>query len=229
MVKCLIVDDDAASRKMFEQLISQITSWKVVSSCTNAMEARNVLQHSDVDVLFLDVEMPDISGLELLKIIKVQPEVVIISSKEKYAIDAFEYEVTDYLLKPPTRDRFMKTVERIERRLESDNENYTDNESVFVKANNQISSIQLRDIKYIEAYGDYVNIYAGADRLVVHGTMKGMENKLPADQFIRVHRSFIVRLDKINSIDDPLIVIDKKLIPIGDSYKAELMGRLKFL
>lgn len=229
MIKCLLVDDDELSLKLFEQLINRVPSWKVVNTYKNAMEARDVLQKSQIDVLFLDVEMPDISGLELLKIIKVQPEVIIISSKEKYALDAFEYEVTDYLLKPPSLERFMKTVERIERRLESDKENYANNESVFVKANNQIMSIHLKDIKYVEAYGDYVNIFTEADRLVVHGTMKGMESKLPGDQFIRVHRSFIVRLDKINSIDETLIVMGKKLIPIGESYKTELMSRLKFL
>jgi len=228
-IKCLVVDDEEMSRKMVETLVKRLENWKLVGSCESAFQARDFLQRNPVDVLFLDIEMGELSGLDLLKIIKIQPEIVIISSKEKYAIDAFEFEVTDYLLKPVALDRFMKAVERVEARLSRDEQNYSTSDSVFVKANNQIMSIKLTDIQWVEAYGDYVNIYTEKDRLVIHSTMKGIDSKLPSDQFIRVHRSYIVRLDKINAIDETLIVIGKKLIPIGDSYKAELMNRLKFL
>jgi DNA-binding LytR/AlgR family response regulator len=228
-IKCILVDDEEMSRKMVEALVNRLDNWKLIQSCENALQARDFLQKNQVDVLFLDIEMGELSGLDLLKIIKIQPEVIIISSKEKYALDAFEFEVTDYLLKPVALDRFMKAVERVESRLSRDDQNYTTSDSVFVKANNQIMSIKLTDIQWVEAYGDYVNIYTEKDRLVIHSTMKGIESKLPSEQFIRVHRSYIIRIDKINAIDETLIVIGKKLIPIGDSYKAELMNRLKFL
>lgn len=229
IIKCVVVDDEEMARKMMEQLIKRLDKWQLIASCENVMQARDFLQKNKVDVLFLDIEMGELSGLDLLKIIKVQPEVIIVSSKEKYAFDAFEFEVTDYLLKPVALDRFMKAIERVESRLARDEQNYATSESVFVKANNQIMSIKLTDIQWVEAYGDYVNIYTEKDRLVIHSTMKGIESKLPSDQFLRVHRSYIIRLDKINSIDDTLIVIGKKLIPIGDSYKGDLMNRLKFL
>ncbi|MBS1509001.1 MAG: response regulator transcription factor [Bacteroidetes bacterium] len=229
MPNCLLVDDDEMSRRTLEELIKKIKNWKLIASCSNVIEARDHLQNYSIDVLFLDVEMPDITGLEFLKMLTDTPEVVIVSSKEKYALDAFEYEVTDYLLKPVSPERFLKTVTRIENRLASDNENYSTADSVFVKANNQVVKIMLQDILWVEAYGDYVSIFTDKDRYVIHATMKGIEGKLPSDQFLRVHRSFIIRVDKINAIEDTLIVIGKKLIPIGESFKTELMSRLKFL
>jgi len=229
MLQCLLIDDEEMSRRALEELIKKIKDWKLVASCPSVMEARSFLKTDKIDVLFLDVEMPDITGLDFLKMMTATPEVVIVSSKEKYALDAFEYEVTDYLLKPVSPERFLKTVNRIENRLSGDRENYATADSVFVKANSQIVKISLNDILWVEAYGDYVSIFAGTERYVVHATMKGIEGKLPGDQFLRVHRSFIVRIDKINAIEDTLIVIGKKLIPIGESYRADLMNRLKFL
>lgn len=120
-------------------------------------------------------------------------------------------------------------MDRVESRLKENPENHVSEGSVFVKANNQVIRILLKDIQWIEAYGDYVNIFAGKDRFVIRTTMKGIEVKLPINQFLRVHRSFIVRMDQINALEDTLIVIDKKLIPIGESYRSELMSRLKFL
>lgn len=229
MPNCLLVDDDEMSRRTLEELIKKIKNWKLVASCSNVIEAREHLRNLTIDVLFLDVEMPEITGLEFLKMLTDTPEVVIVSSKEKYALDAFEYEVTDYLLKPVNPDRFLKTVTRIENRLAGDDENYSTADSVFVKANNQVVKIMLQDILWVEAHGDYVSIFTDKDRYVIHATMKGIEGKLPSDQFLRVHRSFIIRVDKINAIEDTLIVIGKKLIPIGESFKTELMSRLKFL
>ncbi|MFY7919169.1 MAG: LytR/AlgR family response regulator transcription factor, partial [Chryseotalea sp.] len=125
--------------------------------------------------------------------------------------------------------RFLKAVDRVEKRLAQEKDSYTTPESVFVKANNQIVGIRLADITWIEAYGDYVNIYTEKDRFIVHSTMKGIENKMPRDQFIRVHRSFIVRFDRIQAIEDTVVIIGKKLIPIGESYRPELMRRLNLL
>jgi DNA-binding LytR/AlgR family response regulator len=229
MLNCLLVDDEEMSRRTLEELIKKIKNWKLIASCSNVIEAREQMQNHNIDVLFLDVEMPEITGIDFLKMLTETPEVVIVSSQEKYALDAFEYEVTDYLLKPVSPERFLKTVSRIETRLAGNNENYSTADSVFVKSNNQVVKIMLQDILWVEAYGDYVSIFTDKDRYVIHATMKGIEGKLPADQFLRVHRSFIIRIDKINAIEDTLIVIGKKLIPIGESFKNELMSRLKFL
>ncbi|MCZ8355057.1 MAG: LytTR family DNA-binding domain-containing protein [Cyclobacteriaceae bacterium] len=228
-IRCLIVDDDDMSRKMLEMLVLQVKSLQLVASCNNPLQAREVLTSQPIDLLFLDMEMPDLSGLDLLKSLNSYPEVIIASAKEQYALQAFDFEVTDYLLKPVVLDRFLKAVDRVEKRLAQEKDSYTTPESVFVKANNQIVGIRLSDITWIEAYGDYVNIYTEKDRFIVHSTMKGIENKMPRDQFIRVHRSFIVRFDRIQAIEDTVVIIGKKLIPIGESYRPELMRRLNLL
>lgn len=228
-ISCIIVDDDEMSRKVLEHLIKRVENWKLLSAFSNAKDAQNFLKGTSVDVIFLDVEMPEITGIEFLKLLQTYPEVVIVSSKEKYAIDAFDFEVTDFLLKPVELERFLKTVKRIESRLNTIDESYTKSDSVFIKANNQLVNLRFADIAYVEAYGDYVNIITEKDKYIVHSTMKGIDSKLPKEKFLRVHRSFIVQVDKINSIDDTLIVIGKKLIPIGESYRSELMKRLNFL
>jgi DNA-binding LytR/AlgR family response regulator len=226
-LRTLIVDDDEMSRVVMEQILSKLQTWKLVGSCANAVEARNILKTEAVDVLLLDIEMADLNGIDFLKILKERPQVIVISSKEQYALDAFEYEVTDYVLKPVSFERFLKAVERVERNFTAlQTENHS---SIFVKANNQILNVNLTDIHYIEAYGDYISIFTEKDRLVVHSTMKGIESRLPVNQFRRVHRSFIVRQDKIHSIDETLIVIGKKLIPIGESYKTELMTSINLV
>jgi DNA-binding LytR/AlgR family response regulator len=229
IIKCILVDDEPMSRIALEVLIKRLENWELLKSCENAIEARDFLQHNTVDVIFLDIEMPEITGIEFLKMMETYPEVVIVSSKQEYALEAFEYEVSDYILKPVMLDRFMKAVTRIEGRLQVEGESFIKSDSVFIKSNGQLVSIRLESILSVEAYGDYVNIYTAKDRFVVHSTMKGIANKLPKDQFLRVHRSHIVRLDKINAIEETLIIIEKKLIPIGESYRGELMKRLNFL
>lgn len=212
-----------------EALIKRVPSLQLTGTFTNALDARQYLQNNTIDILFVDVEMPDLSGLDFIRTLTEKPEIVIASSKEKYAIDAYEIDVADYLLKPVALDRFLKAINRIEARLHVDSESKITQDSIFVKANNQLINIRLSDILYIEAYGDYVTIFTDKDRYIVHGTMKGIESKLPDEQFMRVHRSHIIRLDKINAIEDTLIQIGKKLIPIGDSYRSDLMKRLSFL
>lgn len=229
MINCLIIDDDEMSRKCLEELINKIKDWKLIASCSNVIEAREFLKEHSVDVLFLDVEMPEVTGIEFFKTLIDKPEVVIVSSLERYAVDAFDLEIADFLLKPVNADRFLKAVNRIEKRLADKTESHFIGDYVFAKVNGQAVKILLEDILWIEAFGDYVNIFTNSDRFVIHATMKGIEGKLPRDQFMRVHRSFIVRLDKISAIEDTLIIIGKKLIPTGESFRADLMSHLKFL
>lgn len=228
-IRCLIVDDDDMSRKMLEMLVQRAKNLHLIDSCSDPLVARNLLVSQPVDLVFLDMEMPDLSGLDLLKSLSSYPEIIVVSAKESYALQAFDFEVADYLLKPVGLERFLKAIDRVERRLALEGEHYATPDAVFVKANNQIISIKLADINWIEAYGDYVNIFTARERFVVHGTMKGIEGKMPRDQFVRVHRSFIVRFDKIQAIEDAAVVIGQKVIPIGESYKPELFRRLNVL
>lgn len=229
-LRCIVVDDEEMSLKLMESLIRKVATLKLLGSFTNALEARTFLSDTAIDVLFVDIEMPALSGLDFIRTLTDKPEIVITSANEKYALDAFEIEVADYLLKPITLERFVKSVARIESRIKDDAESTISQDTIFIKANNQVLSIRLSDIVYIEAFGDYVNIFTIKDtRYVVHSTMKGIESKLPLNQFVRVHRSHIVRIDKIDSIEDTVLVLGKKLITIGDSYRADLMNRLNFL
>jgi len=227
MITCAIIDDDNMSRLALETLTKRVPSMELKGSFSSALEARYFLQSNPVDLIFVDVEMPELSGLDFIRTLTNRPEIIISSSKEKYALDAFEVEVTDFLLKPVSLERFLKTVNRIESKLAATAKSV--NGSMFVKANNQLINLSLSTINYVEAYGDYVNIFTEKDRYIVHGTMKGMEAKLPGDEFVRVHRSHIVRIDKINAIEETVIIIGKKLIPIGDSYRNILMNQLSFL
>ena len=229
MIRCAIVDDEEMSRKNIEQLIKRIQDLKLVVVCKDAIEASNVLRKEKVDLVFLDVEMPEMTGIELVKSLTHKPEIVLISSKENYAVEAFEYDVADYIVKPATYERFLKAYDRVKARLTADNENLVNDDAVFVKVDSQLVKVNTGDILWVEAFGDYVNIFTETNKYIVHSTMKGMENKLSSDHFFRVHRSYIVRLQKIKAIEETLIIIGKKLIPIGDSYRSALMKRLNML
>lgn len=229
MIRCAIVDDEEMSRKNIEQLVKRVSDLKLVAICSDAVEASNVLRKEDVDLVFLDVEMPEMTGIELIKSLKRKPEIVLVTSKENYAVEAFEYDVADYIVKPATYERFLKAYDRVLARLKSDDEQSVQNDAVFVKVDTQLVKVKTSDILWVEAFGDYVNIFTETDKYIVHSTMKGMENKLSSENFLRVHRSYIVRLEKIKAIEETIIIIGKKLIPIGDSYRSSLMKRLNML
>jgi DNA-binding LytR/AlgR family response regulator len=229
VIRCAIVDDEEMSRKNIEQLVKRVSDLKLVVVCKDAIEASNALRNENVDLVFLDVEMPEMTGIELIKSLKHKPEIVLVTSKENYAVEAFEYDVADYIVKPATYERFLKAYDRVKVRMTTDDENSVNNDAVFVKVDSQLVKVKTSDILWVEAFGDYVNINTEHDKFIVHSTMKGMENKLSPEQFLRVHRSYIVRLEKIKAIEETIIIIGKKLIPIGDSYRSSLMKRLNML
>ncbi len=217
------------SRKALELLVKRVDDLSLVAVCKDAVEASNVLRTDKIDLVFLDVEMPDMTGIELIKSMTHKPEIVLVTSKDNYAVEAFEYDVADYIVKPASYERFLKAHDRVKTRLATDAEQTMDHDSVFVKIDSQLVKVKTSDILWIEALGDYANINTETNKFVVHSTMKGMENKLSKAQFLRVHRSYIVRLEKIKSIEETIIIIGKKLIPIGDSYRSVLMKRLNML
>ncbi|MEI7907118.1 MAG: LytTR family DNA-binding domain-containing protein [Bacteroidota bacterium] len=229
MIRCAIVDDEEMSRKNIEQLVKRVNDLKLVVVCKDAVEASNVLRKENVDLVFLDVEMPEMTGIELIKSLTHKPEIVLVTAKENYAVEAFEYDVADYIVKPATYERFLKAYDRVKERLSSDAENPVNDDAVFVKVDSQLVKVNTRDILWVEAFGDYVNVFTETNKYIVHSTMKGMENKLPSDNFLRVHRTYIVRVEKIKAIEETIIIIGKKLIPIGDSYRSTLMKRLNML
>lgn len=218
MIRCLIVDDENISRKFLEHFVGQTTPLILIKSCNNSEEAAKVLSEEKVDLVFLDIEMPGKSGLELLEQLEVTPLIILVSSQEKYALKSFEYEVVDYLLKPITFQRFEKAVFKAQKQL-SFKVNSPLDKTILLKATNKIVKLIFRDIIYIEAKGDYLQVHTADKKILVHGTMSEMLSKLPPAEFSRIHRSYIVRDGAIEKFDKFLVYIGGAELPLGESYK----------
>ncbi|MEM6297329.1 MAG: LytTR family DNA-binding domain-containing protein [Bacteroidota bacterium] len=229
-MNCLVVDDDEFSRNVVKHYVQKTDGLNLIAECENALEAFNELKSKEIDIVFLDVEMPEMTGIELLKALDDLPQIILVTSRSNYAVEAFEYSVTDYLVKPVKYPRFLKAVGKAETNLKATNvtvENTTD--EVFVKADNKIIKLKLSEVLYVEALSDYVIINTEARKYIIHSTMKGLEKKLPEGSFIRVHRSYIVNFNRIESIQDLNVVMPNKTIPIGASYKTRFMKKLNML
>lgn len=229
-MNCIIVDDDVMSGNAVKHLVAQIPYLNLVGIGKTPQEAILLLSNNKVDLMLLDIEMPGMSGLDLIKSMKNLPFVILITSKKEYALEAFEYNVVDYLLKPIALDRFFKAIARVKEM--GDNNPATDktNTSFFVKNNGTLVKIHSKDILWIEALGDYITIHTiDNKKFTIHSTMKMVENKLSSDRFVRVHRSFIIAVDHISSIDDNVVVIGKQLIPVGAVYRENLGRHLNLL
>jgi len=226
----LIVDDNAIARSTLSHLASQITDLTVICEYCNAMDAYNHLQTMDVDLLFLDIEMPEMSGLELTRNLKNKDTVIIFTtSKKEYAVEAFELNVADYLVKPVTPGRFLQAVNKAREILESKNntvEPTMTEEFIFVRDSNITRKLRIDDILYAEAMGDYVKFHTAQKVYAIHGTLKAAEEKLPLSKFIRVHRSYIIALSKIDTIQDGGLVVDGKFLPVADAYRKALNSRM---
>lgn len=228
-MNCLIVDDDELSRNVLEDLVNDTEFLTLVKSCESSVEAYNILQNGDIDLVFLDIEMPKMSGMELLENLTHLPQVVLVTSHEEYAAESYQYDVTDYIVKPVSQARFLKAVNRAKERIDGGAQNSTGASTIFVRADSRLVQLNTTDILYVEALGNYVNIYTPKERFTVHITMKEVLNKLPDSEFTRVHRSFIVRLDKIEAIEDNFITIGSKSISIGRAYREELSKHLNLM
>jgi DNA-binding LytR/AlgR family response regulator len=205
-MNCLIVDDDKISRRILEGFIKRTEFLNLIFSCSSAIEAVNIIRSEDIHLIFLDVEMPEMSGLEFIKTLDVRPQIILVSAHEKYAVDAFDYDVNDFIVKPVSFSRFLKAVAKVRKDQDSQQNNGGNSTYTFVKTESRIIKINMRDILRIEALADYVMIVSSKDKYIIHSTMKGIENKLPANDFMRVHRSHIIRFDKIESIDENTLV-----------------------
>jgi two-component system LytT family response regulator len=226
---CLIVDDDPLSVKMLEGLVAQTDFLKVEKTMDNPVEAMQFLRDHHVDILFLDIEMPGMSGLEMLSSMEDRPSVILVSGKADYALEAFHFDVDDYLLKPPTFARFLKAVKKVFDKVSQEQAIQFKGDFVFVKSDTALVKVDIRNVQWVEALADYVAIVTKEKKYVCHSTMKAIEAKLPIDQFVRVHRSYIVRLDQIDAIEDKTICVGNKIIPVGGTYRDGLMGRLNLI
>lgn len=233
-MNCIIIDDDDLSRRVIEEFVKRTEYLNFTQSFSSPVEAINYLkQGNEVDLIFLDIEMPEMSGIEFLTTLARPPQIIIVSSKEKYALEAFEYSVTDYLLKPVTYARFFKAVNKAFDIFANTKHDIDAEKEIFIKKNSSLVRLKYNDILWVEALENYVVINATTDKFTIHFTMKAIESQLPASRFKRVHRSFIVNISRIASIEDNSIIIKlaegKKVIPIGKSYRDKLLKEINLM
>jgi DNA-binding LytR/AlgR family response regulator len=228
-MNCIIVDDEEMSRTIIRHFVEQTQFLNLVHVCPDAITASNVLREEPVDLVFLDIEMPQMTGMELVKSLTAKPQIIFITSRTDYAVEAFEYSVTDYLVKPVTYARFLKAVEKVRDNMDLHTVSQQNPKDIYVKTDSKIVKVNLHELLYVEALADYVILHTSSGKHIVHSTMKGIEKKLNTGEFMRVHRSFIVNVEKIESIEDLSILINRKFIPIGASYKDAFYKRLNVL
>ena len=227
-LNCIIVEDELMARKSLQRFCEEHDSLNLFGVFENAEDALDFLAKESVDLIWLDVEMSGLSGLDLLKNITSMPQVVMTTSKTEYAFEAYQYQVTDYIKKPITQPRFKMAVEKVlELNVRKSTASPERNE-IYVKSEGRYIRLAYLDILYVENIGDYVKIITHKQSYIVHTTMKYLEEKL-GRSFLRVHRSFIVHLDKIVDIEENTLVIENKVIPISRANKPELLNRLNML
>lgn len=233
-MNCIIIEDDKLSSRIIEEFVGKTSDLDLVETYSNAVDAINALKKDSIQLIFLDIELPDMSGIEFLDSLEDKPQVIIISSKDKYAVDAFDHEVTDYLVKPISYARFYKAIERARKRMQMRNGlDRIGKEEIFIKKNSTLVRLRYDQILWVEALENYVIFNTFDDKFTIHFTMKAIEQKLPPGKFTRVHRSYIVNTGSIDVIEDNSVLIKTqegtKSIPIGKSYKDKLMGDINLM
>jgi DNA-binding LytR/AlgR family response regulator len=228
ILNCVIIEDEILSRKSLENLCSKNEKLNVQGSFENGKDALDYLHENPVELLFLDIEMPDMKGWELLDSLSYIPLVVVISANKEYAYDAFKYNVTDFIEKPISVANLNAALLKVNEQHEA-RKKMQSNKEMYIKANGKLVRIEFDQIMYIENLADYVKICLANTSHVIYCTMKHLESRLPSKDFMKVHRSYIINMSKINFIEDNDISIDNKLIPIARSQKTELLDRLNLL
>lgn len=226
-INCLIIDDEPTSQRVLEKYISDVDFLHLSGVCNNAIEALHELKTNDtIDLLFLDVNMPKISGLTFYKSLQNPPDVIFTTAYSQYAVDGFEVNAIDYLLKPFTFERFFMAVNKVlEKKFPIENST-KENHSILIKSNKIIHKISSNNILFIEAFGDYVKIYVEDKYILTNNTFAKILELLPKNKFFRTHKSFAINVDKINTLNGNQIAINKHLIPIGQKYKFEFLRLL---
>lgn len=230
--RCLIVDDEPIAQEVLEKYISQVDALELTDKCNNAFEAINVLHQENIDILFLDIKMPSLSGLEMLKTLESSPKVILTTAFSEFGVESYNYEILDYLLKPIAFERFLKSVNKIlmpkNTLITKDfSQERKDSESsfIFFKADKKIYKYYFKDLLFIEGSGNYVKVHSQNEKpLLVLDKLSELVNKLPSKQFIRVHKSFIINVSHIQKIEGNMIAIQDKTIPISATFKQNLAG-----
>ncbi|GAB5553575.1 MAG: LytTR family DNA-binding domain-containing protein [Saprospiraceae bacterium] len=228
-LKTMIVDDDAMARASIQALCKKAPLIDVVAICDSAEAAIEMLKKQAIDLILLDIEMQGMSGIDLLNELVQQPQVIFITSERKYAYEAFQYQVTDYLQKPIKMNRFQEAIEKVQK-VQTEIERYKKRSTdIYIKVEGRYVRLSYDEILFFEYVGDYVRIATTKGRFIIHSTLKSIDQKLKDARFLKVHRSFIINLDKIKDIEENSLVIEGAVIPISRANKPILLSRLNFL
>jgi DNA-binding LytR/AlgR family response regulator len=224
----LIVDDNKLARMSLKELVSQTKLLEFAGECSSAAEAYQFINTHQVDLLFLDIEMPGISGIDLMKSLPVKPIIIFISAKQNYAVDVFDLNVADYLIKPVTPSRLLEAITKAGKIFENRNATISivEKEYIFLKDKKALKKINISEILWIEAMGDYIKIHVPEKWYMAHTSLRQLEEKLSPEKFMKIHRSYIVALNKIDSIEDNVIHINKNTIPLADSCRQLLFEKI---
>jgi len=234
-IRCLIIDDEPLAQRVIEKYAENIPFLEIVQKCNNAVEAIEVLHNQEVDLLFLDINMPRLSGMDFLKTLKNAPLVIITTAYAEYAIQGYELDVVDYLMKPFPFDRFYKAIQKAEElikgrelpHVEPKEAHRPEETFIFVKSSKKTYKVNLDEILYIEALGDYVKIYTNEKMIISYQSLKNIEALLPAASFPRIHKSFIIALSRIDLIEGNHVKIRERQIPIGTNFKNDFEKLIK--
>lgn len=227
-LKCLIIDDEPIARQIVEKYCGYLPELEVVASCKDALQAKQVLQNSAVDVVFVDINMPVLDGLAFVKILRHPPQVIFTTAYKEYAHEAFDISACDYLLKPFSLERFIVAVDKVKEKLfpASDKKQQVEDSCIYIKSEGKIYKIDLEQLQYAEASGNHVKIVKQESQITPAMTFTSLEALLPRSKFIRVHRSFIINKHKIRLIEGNRVFIGQKEIPIGSNYKEHFFKEI---
>ena len=235
-MNCIIIDDEATARAIIGQLCSNISSLNVLEEFPNAIQAIKYLNQNKVDLIFLDIHMPDFTGFDFIETLKNPPKIILTTSDSNFAIQAFEYDcIVDYLVKPISLERFQKAIQKAEnsaikeKTIVDDKVELSSGNDLYVNIDRRLIKIDIPRIYLVEAKGDYINVKTDDKNYTVHSTLKKIEDKLPQDLFLKVHRSYIINIKKIVDIEDNSVLIKRDVIPVSRSNRPELMKRLNLL
>ncbi len=241
MIKCIIIDDEATARAIIGQMISNHPDLSLAEEFTNAIQAIKYLNQNQADLIFLDIHMPDFTGFDFIQTIKNPPAIILVTSDKNFAIEAFEYDcIVDYLVKPITEERFTKAIEKASKKKTAvvtetttapqiDKQPQDTSSEFYVNIDRRLIKIDIASINIVEAKGDYILIKTETKNYTVHSTLKKIEEKLPSNLFLKVHRTYIINVKKIIDIEDNSVLIAKDVIPVSRANRPELMKRLNML
>jgi len=228
MINCLVVDDEPIAREGIMEYVRQIDYLNPVAQCKSASEAAGLLQKHKIDLIFLDIQMPKLTGIEFVKALAEPPLVIFTTAYSEYALEGFELDVVDYLLKPISFARFLKAAEKAQNYIHARNKELTiTNDFFFIKCNGKIEKIIMAEVAYIEAMANYVIVYTKQKKYITYLTFSGIAEQLPTELFVRIHKSFLVAISAIQTIDGNEVITSSMRLPISKNYRNEVMCRIE--